>query len=256
MDRISSGIPGFDELIGGGLPQNRVYLVCGPPGSGKTTFALQFLLEGAFNKEKGIFVSMVEVPENVVEDFSSYGYELKKAIKDGYIRFFDMAPETLLEREPLPPPPGKAISTNRELSSILDKMDKDVVVLSSDLLAKLFNAVMKFQASRLVIDSAMAIRFGSGDEKMQAKELIRFIRGLKDIGCTSVLVSELIQPDAYAPEHFLSHGVIFLHNFLDKGKMKRAVQIVKLRGTAHDTDMHKIEFSKRGMVVSALSGIE
>jgi len=255
MMRVKSGIPGFDELIGGGLPQNRVYLICGPPGSGKTTFSLQFLLQGAYNGERGLFISMVEVPENVIDDFSAYGPELKKAVKDGMIKFLDMAPETLLEKIPVQPTrPGTA--SNRDIASLLDKMDKDVVVLSSDLLKRMFDAVQKYQATRIVIDSAMAIRFGSGDEKQQAKELIRFIRGLKDIGCTSFLVSELIQPDAYSPEHFLSHGVIFLHNFLDKGKMKRAVQIVKMRGTSHDTDMHKLEFTRKGMVVSALSGIE
>ncbi|HDP96560.1 MAG TPA: ATPase [Euryarchaeota archaeon] len=256
--RLSTGVQGLDELIGGGYIRDRVYIVCGPPGSGKTTLALQFLLEGALSGERGLFVSMIEVPENIIADFSTYGKGLRNAVQEGVIRFIDFAPETLLERESdeIPAFTSMGRGGTPELESLLSRMEKDYVMLSSDLLRSLLNQVSVHKAKRLVIDSAIAIKFGGGDEKQQVREMIRFIRGLKDIGCTTLLISELIQPDAYAAEHFISHGVIFLHNYLDKGKMRRAIQIVKMKGTGHDTDLHKLSFSKRGLQVGNASGIE
>lgn len=248
----------MDELISGGLIKDRVYIVCGPPGSGKTTLALQFLLEGALSGERGLFVSLIEVPENIIADFTTFGKGLRNAVQEGLIRFVDFAPETLLEKESdeIPAFPSVGRGGAPELESLLSRMEKDYVMLSSDLLRSLLNQVSVHKAKRLVIDSAIAIKFGAGDEKQQVREMIRFIRGLKDIGCTTMLISELIQPDAYAAEHFISHGVIFLHNYLDKGKMRRAIQIVKMKGTAHDTDLHKLSFSKRGLLIGNASDVE
>jgi len=97
------------------------------------------------------------------------------------------------------------------------------------------------------------IRFASKEPASEERSISRFIRNLKTLGCTTILLSELTKPDAYTIEQFASHGVIFLHNFMDKqGNMVRALQIIKMRGTKHDCELRAIEFSDKGIKVGKL----
>ncbi|MDK2983236.1 MAG: hypothetical protein PWP19_714, partial [Thermococcaceae archaeon] len=74
--RISTGVKGLDDLIGGGLIPGRVYVVTGPPGSGKTTLGIQFLVEGAKNWEKGVYISLVDDPKTIIQDMFHYKFNL------------------------------------------------------------------------------------------------------------------------------------------------------------------------------------
>src|SRR5258708_33482392 len=74
--RCSTGIPGLDEILGGGLPASRLYLVQGSPGAGKTTLALQFLLEGLKTGEKGLYISLSETKEELYSVAKSHGWSL------------------------------------------------------------------------------------------------------------------------------------------------------------------------------------
>ncbi len=112
--------------------------------------------------------------------------------------------------------------------------------------------VAEYNIKRLVIDSMTAIRFATQDPALQEKEMPRFIRNLKKLGCTTILIGELTDPNAYTAEQFASHGVIFLHNFLYEKQMTRAIQIIKMRGTKHDCNMHKVQFTERGLQVEGL----
>ena len=113
--------------------------------------------------------------------------------------------------------------------------------------------VKQFGIKRLVIDSLSSIRFISKDPASEERSIGRFIRNLKTLGCTTILLSELTKPDAYTIEQFASHGVIFLHNFMDKqGSMVRALQIIKMRGTKHDCELRSLEFSDKGLKVGKL----
>jgi KaiC/GvpD/RAD55 family RecA-like ATPase len=108
--------------------------------------------------------------------------------------------------------------------------------------------VKQYSIKRLVIDSLSAIRFTSQHPALEERSIGRFIRNLKNLGCTTLLLSELLKPDAYTIEQFASHGVIFLHNYMDKqGNMARALQIIKMRGTKHNCDMHAVEFTDKGL---------
>src|SRR5688572_7188731 len=74
--KVATGITGFDEVTGGGLPEGRPTLVCGGPGCGKTLFALQFLINGAVNGESGVFVTFEETEDDLVKNAASLGYDL------------------------------------------------------------------------------------------------------------------------------------------------------------------------------------
>ena len=104
---------------------------------------------------------------------------------------------------------------------------------------------------RLVIDSLSAIRFSTENFAQTDKEVNRFVRNLKKLGCTTILISEMTNPNSYTPEQFAAHGVIFLHHYLDENTklMSRAIQVVKMRGTSHDSNMKKLFFTSDGLNV-------
>lgn len=108
--------------------------------------------------------------------------------------------------------------------------------------------VAEHDLDRLVVDSAMLFRYVySGDDET----FITFLTGLKQVDATVLLISEMTDPTAYSDDHYLAHGVVFLHNFIDpeSGDMTRGIQVVKLRETAIDTDIHRLRFTEAGVEV-------
>ena len=235
--RLRTGILGFDSIIDGGLLENRVYLLSGPPGSGKTTFSVQFLTEGARNGDVGLYVSLVEDPKNIINDMGSYMFNLKQHVTSRKIFFVDLGPLSLKEHKEI------AIEPLAE--------DQQTPVFGNEVIEKLEGIVKKANVKRLVIDSMMTIRFSTANPEVEEKEMTRFIRSLKELGCTTILLSEMTDPNAYTVEQFLAHGVIFMHNFLNKAQMMRAIQVIKMRGTRHDCNMRKMAFTDNGISVSA-----
>ncbi len=241
--RVKTGIEGFDELVEGGLIQGRQYLVSGSPGSGKTTFGVQFVATGG---EPGAYVVLSESVETIVQDMSRYNLHIEELIKKKKLFFLDIGP-TIKYGE------------YDEISSLITPDYDQQKVEPAGIAAPSPHSVFKnvetlvklYHIKRLVIDSLTAIKFESKQPSQEERHISRFIRNLKDLDCTTILLSELTKPDAYTIEQFASHGVIFLHNFMDKqGQMVRAVQIIKMRGTKHDCEMHRIEFTNNGLKVS------
>ena len=132
---------------------------------------------------------------------------------------------------------------------MVSPMDTNYAPLATDIIDKLESIVKKANVKRLVIDSVMTIKYASGDPKVEKKEMTRFIRSLKDLGCTTILLSEMTDPNKYSTEQFLAHGVIFLQNFFTGDDMVRACQVIKMRGTKHDCAMHRMEFTPDGLKI-------
>ncbi|HUV81510.1 MAG TPA: ATPase domain-containing protein [archaeon] len=231
--RIPTGITGFDEIIQGGLLKNRVYLLSGPPGCGKTTFCVQFLAKGAMNNEPGLYVSLTESIENIVSDMSNYNFQINELIKLQRLEFIDIGPQM-------------------GYGQILSPIPTPIVLFEH-----IIKHVKENNIQRLVIDSVSAVNLCSEDMKQNDRELNRFIRNLMKLGCTTVLISELTNPNSYIAEQFAAHGVFFLHHFLDNNtkSMIRAIQVVKMRGTKHDSNMKKLAFSDDGLTVENISVI-
>jgi len=247
--RIETGIHGFDELIQGGLIKNRVYLLSGPPGSGKTTFCVQFLSTGGTNKEPGMYVSLSESVENIMEDMSNYHFKIKGLVNLGRIIFFDLGPE--LEYG-LYDSMYSSITLNSEGSVGNDpELSAPTPTVIFD---KIAECVKKNNIERLVIDSLSSIRFSTENIAQADKEINRFVRNLKKLGCTTFLISDMTNPNSYSPEHFASHGVIFLHHYLDEKtkSMLRAIQVIKMRGTKHDSNLMELSFTSDGLNVDKI----
>ncbi len=229
--RIRTGIPGFDELIQGGLVANRVYIVAGPPGSGKSTFGIQFLIQGAREGERGVFVSLTEDPQNIIEDMSTFNFGLRRYTVGGMILFVDMGPLSIQYFQ--------AVKDTRSIGT----------TYAQEVFKKISAIVKTRNIKRLVIDSVLTLKFGSGDREDQNREIARFFRSLKDLKVTTLILSEMTDLANYSPEHYMAHGLIFLHNFLNGHTMTRAIQVIKMRGTRHDCDMYKMEISSDGIRV-------
>ncbi len=228
--RISTGVKGLDELIEGGLIPGRVYLITGPPGSGKTTLALHFLLDGAKRGEKGLYISLIQKPEEVIKDMARYDPSIVAYVKTWKIMLYDLGPILWRETNKVPTW-GSVLFRIKELSET-EKID------------------------RLVIDPVSAIEFSVSNPARKRAELARFIRAIEDLGITAYLIGEMTDMDRYTEEHYLTSGVIMMHYFMHSNKMVRAIQILKMRGTKHDTGMKKVVFSDNGIIVFNKSPFE
>jgi KaiC/GvpD/RAD55 family RecA-like ATPase len=244
--RIKTGIEGFDTLIEGGLLQGRQYLISGSPGSGKTTFGVQFLAAGAFEGEPGAYIALSESVETIRQDMFRYALHTDDLEKRKKLFFIDLGPSANYgEYE------GTSNLITPDYQHQLGESPANAPPTPFSVFKEVETQVKNLGIKRLVIDSLSAIRFTSQNPAYEERSIGRFTRNLKNLGCTTILLCELTKPDAYTIEQFTSHGVIFLHNFMDKqGNMVRALQIIKMRGTKHDCDMRSIEFTNKGLKVS------
>jgi KaiC/GvpD/RAD55 family RecA-like ATPase len=232
--RIPSGVSGFDHLVEGGFLPQRLYVLSGPPGSGKTTFTAQFIAEGLRNGENCMYITMHESREELVNDMSSYEFGFETLTSSDQFRFINLVSQQ-----------GKHLlnqfSKGSSPSSVQSLTDKIVAFVNSR------------QVDRLVVDSTMLLRlfFADGDE-----EMTRFLTALKQGEATTLLVSEMTDPSSYADEHYLAHGVVFFHNYLEATGMTRGIQVVKMRGTDIDCDIRSLEFTEGGLVVDPATRVD
>ncbi|WP_276273178.1 RAD55 family ATPase [Haloarcula litorea] len=219
--RISSGVPGFDDLVEGGLLTDRLYVVSGPPGSGKTTFCSQFITRGAKEGETCLYVTMHETKEELMQDMAGYEFGFDRAMQSDAVQFLNLVTEN-----------GKRTIT--QFGS------------EGGLTNRLVAYIRQNDIQRVVIDSTMLLQHFMQDVDA---EITGFLSALKQTDATILLISEMTDPSSYSDEHYLAHGVVFFHNFLDGGSMTRGVQVIKMRGTAIDCDIREISFGDRGLQV-------
>ncbi len=238
--RLKTGISGFDDLIEGGLIKNQTYIVCGPPGSGRTTFGIQFLVEGAKQNENGLYVAFTETPANIIKFMSRFNFDLVNLVKGKKIYFMNGTQELFEEF-------GKRVHT--EEAEIFDLSAEQTSPKS--FFEKIEPIIKKTPIERLVIDSTTALSFLGKSRENDTKQLARYINLLKQMDVTVVLLSEIIEHDSYNLEHYLSQGIIFLHHFPedDEADMARAIQVIKMRGTKHPSNMFPISFTNNGLTI-------
>jgi len=230
--RLSSGIKKLDNLTGGGFPQGHVIMVTGNTGSGKTTFALQFLLHGLEKGEGAVHVSLEESSSQIKKTALAHGWDLEKYEKS-----------------------GKLIFVNPNLIDI--NPDK--------LLYRIINAVNKNNAKRIVVDSVSSIESASMNKNSVRKFLIQLAGFLKTKGITSMLTylseesfgsvqGQLIGSGASSELRLSSivDGIVFLR-YVERGRsVEKLMNILKMRGSAHDKKIYQFEIDKNGVKIGTV----
>lgn len=239
MDRVPTGIKGLDELLGGGFPEGRCILLVGSPGAGKTTFALQYLYHGAMRGEAGLYVTLDEHPDLVKKNLQSYNWDIDGMEKKGKLLFMDASGlrRAKVREDTLSP---------KYETSLTEVMD------FTDLLRTINKVVEGENILRIALDPVTSLMLRYAEEMKKRRATIAFFDALADSGCTSVVTSELktsLMDRRFQLEEFLSHGVVLLHTLFHEGNIVRAVQIEKMRGISHDTQIRPYQFGVGGIEV-------
>lgn len=238
VEKLETGIPGFDLISNGGLPKHRTTLVSGTAGSAKTVFATQFLAAGITQAdENGVFVTFEEAPGDIRKNMLGFGWDIQRWEDEGKWSFVDGSPQ-----------PGEEIAETGSYDL-------------GALLARIEYAVGKVNAKRLSMDSLSAIFSRFSDHGIIRSELFRTASALKKMNITAVMTAERTREEGeitrYSIEEFVADNVIIVRNVLEAEKRRRTVEILKFRGTAHQ----KGEFPftivpSEGIIVVPLSAIE
>ncbi|HIJ37754.1 MAG TPA: circadian clock protein KaiC [Rhodospirillaceae bacterium] len=238
IEKIETGISGFDLISNGGLPKGRTTLVSGTAGSAKTVFAVQFLAEGIRRyDEAGVFVTFEEVPEDIRRNVKSLGWDIEAWEAKGKWVFVDGSPDTDEDH----------IEAGRyDLGALLVRIE---------------HAVTKVGATRLSMDSLGAIFAQFRDAAIVRSELFRIASTLRQLKVTSLMTSERTQEYGeiarFGVEEFVADNVVILRNVLEEEKRRRTMEILKYRGTSHQKGEFPFTIvSGRGILAIPLSSME
>jgi len=237
IERVKSGIPGFDELIEGGFPRGTTVLVTGPTGSGKTTFGIQFVYKGVeLYDEPGVIVSLEERAQDIRREMLAFGWDLEKYEREGKIAIVD------------------GVSTVVGLPSEEQYVLEGNSINLGDFLRYIYRVVKAIDAKRLVIDSIPSLAFRLREESDIRGVLLQLNTILLEMGVTAILTTEVSDPahrmiSRYGMEEYIARGVVLL-DFVEKGvELKRYLLIRKMRETRHSMKKYPFEITEDGIVV-------
>jgi len=233
--KIRTGIPGFDTIISGGLREGRPVVLCGPPGSGKTTFGLQFLYTGARDfDEPGVFVTLSQSADEMIQDCKAFGIDLQKLIDEDKILIIDARPFK---------------SEDDGIMFLDESLYRGENLPFSHLTQLILSSIRRVKAKRLVIDSLTVLSIHYSNKFSMRQGLQGMAQALEASGCTSLLISEQIDTENPPLEWYIASGIIMLHHIRKEDTMERAIQVIKLRGTKHSEQIFPIRLDEKGLHV-------
>jgi len=241
LTTVPSGIEGLDELISGGFPKNRVVLIIGGPGAGKTILASQFLYKGLSEyNENGILVSLDENKNHFFEEMIKFGWDFKKAETENKFGFIDA---TRISRVAM----LKEKMLKEESSSLRGKE------LQIDRLIEELQAMIKQKnAKRVVLDTLASLFYRFTDSTERRTAGIDLIEALSDCGATILVTTELGQlglERKISDEEFLVHGVIMMQTLFSSGTSTRGLQVEKMRGVSINNNLVPYTIDKTGIEI-------
>lgn len=238
IEKLETGIEGFDLISYGGIPKNRTTLVAGTAGSAKTMFAVQFLAAGILNyNQPGVFITFEEPPGDIRKNMSTLGWDIEQWEKENKWIFVDASPSI------------------GEEATVIGKYDLGA------LLARIENAVRKTEAKRVAVDSLGSLFSMFREKTIIRNELFRIAIALKELEVTTIITSERKEEYGeiarFGVEEYVTDNVIILRNVLEAEKRRRTLEILKYRGANHQKGEFPFSIiSTKGLVVIPLSAIE
>ena len=233
LPKSLTGIQGLDEITFGGLPRGRPTLICGGPGCGKTLLAMEFLCRGALQyNEPGVFMAFEEKEKDLVENFSSLGFDLKSLVKHKKL----VIDYVYIER-----------------SEIEETGEYDL----DGLFVRLASAIDLIGAKRVVLDTIEALFSGFSNESILRAELRRLFRWLKDKGVTAVITGEKgeLLLTKHGLEEYVADCVIFLDHRVTEQIATRRLKIIKYRGSKHGTNEFPFLIGDNGISVFPMTSL-
>lgn len=209
LPRASTGISGLDYILGGGLARNRLHLVEGSPGTGKTTLAVQFLRAGAARGESGIYITLAETETELRDGADSHGWSI-----DAPVEIFELAPP----------------------ESVLDQNQQQSLLYSSDLelgetVRRIVEAIERVRPKRVVIDSLSEIRLLAQSSLRYRRQILALKHYFAQNDSTVVMLDDLTTESTDRAVHSIAHSVIHLDQLAPiYGGERRRLRIAKCRG--------------------------
>jgi circadian clock protein KaiC len=225
--RISTGSTGLDDILGGGFDSNRMYLYEGRPGTGKTTIALQFLLEGVRQGERVLYITMSETKRELTLVAKRHHWSL-----EGLDIFELVPPEITLDPE-------------RELT-VLHPSEVEL----SETTKLIFERVVALNPARVVVDSLSELRLLAQNPLRYRRQVLSLKHFFASRQCTVVLLDDLSSADNDLQLHSISHGVVLLEQLaIEYGAERRRLRVVKMRGIDFRGGFHDFTIEKGGLAI-------
>jgi circadian clock protein KaiC len=230
LPRAATGTSGLDFILGGGLARNRLHLLEGSPGAGKTTIALQFLMAGAAQGEAGIYVSLAETEQELRDGARSHGWDIAKNIE-----IFELVPP----------------------ESVLDPAQHQSLLYSSDLelgetTKRIFEAIERIKPKRVVIDSLSEIRLLAQSSLRYRRQILALKHYFAQHQSTVIMLDDLTNEVVDQAVHSIAHSVIHLDQLAPVyGRERRRLRVVKCRGQSFRGGYHDFLINPGGVEVFA-----
>ena len=233
LPKTPSGIVGLDEITLGGLPKDRPTLICGGAGSGKTLFAIEFIVRGAMEwKEPGVFVSFEEKMQDLTANVTSLGFDLEKLVRDKKI---------------------KLDYIKIERGEIEETGEYDL----EGLFIRLGYAIDSIGAKRIVLDTIENLFSGLNNQGILRAELRRLFSWLKEKGVTAVITAEKGEGSLTREglEEYVSDCVILLDHRVENQISTRRLRVIKYRGSLHGTNEYPFLIDSDGISVLPMTSL-
>jgi circadian clock protein KaiC len=216
LQKVQTGIAGFEDISYGGLPKGRSTLISGSSGSGKTIFACQFLVEGVRQfQEPGVFVTFEENINDLTNNVKSFGWDIESYQKKNLWRYVDAS---------IPFENASKIVGDYDLGGLIARIDA---------------AIKEIKAKRIVLDSIGSLFAYFQDPSLIRRELLRVISFLKKKKIVIIMTSERLDEygmvSRFGVEEYITDNVIILRNVLEMEQRRRTIEILKYRGSIHSS---------------------